>query len=179
MNKKKKQVVGVFWGRFNPPHHTHINMVEAILKKVDKLVIVIGSSQLHDEKRNPFSGKERVLMMRAFLKERKLPLKRIKVIDVETGDDWYSSVKNVVDACPPFDYIFTDKKVALRIFKHLVPNSKPGNFKCDIKFHATQLRNAVATDKPWEQYTAKSVAKIIKRIHGINRIKAAYKRAEK
>jgi nicotinamide-nucleotide adenylyltransferase len=172
--KKRKEVIGVFWGRFNPPHHSHIDMTEAILKKVDRLIIAVGSSQLHDEKRNPFSGKERVRMMKAILKERGLPVRKIKVVAVETGDSYYSSVEKLVDACRPFDLLFTDKRVAIRMLERIYPSASQGNFRCRVRMHATQLRNAVAADRPWEHFTTKGVARIIRELDGVRRIKKAY-----
>ena len=61
------------------------------------------------------------------------------------------------------------------MFKRILPRVMQGHFKCEVKFHATQLRNAIANDKPWEHFTGKSVVKIIKKLNGIGRIKKIYK----
>jgi len=54
---------GIYWGRFNPPHKGHLQLIKKILREVDNLIIVVGSAQEKNTKRNPFSGKERKKMI--------------------------------------------------------------------------------------------------------------------
>ena len=47
---------GLVVGRFQPYHSGHHQAVKRILKEVDELVIVIGSTQKSYEKENPFTA---------------------------------------------------------------------------------------------------------------------------
>ena len=74
----KEKLVGVYWGRFNPPHKGHLEMIKSLSKKVKTVIVVIGSSEFKNEKRNPFSGAERKQMLLAYIKEAKI--KNVKVV---------------------------------------------------------------------------------------------------
>lgn len=50
---------GVFIGRFQPPHKTHIAVMLEALNQVQKLIIVIGSAKTARNVKNPFSAEER------------------------------------------------------------------------------------------------------------------------
>lgn len=60
----KKYPYGVFIGRFQPFHSGHAAVVEKALQSVDKLIILIGSSNNDRRVRNPFTFDERSEMIR-------------------------------------------------------------------------------------------------------------------
>jgi len=164
-------MIGVYWGRFNPPHKGHLQLIRKILKEVDSLIIVIGSSQEKNTKRNPFSGKERKEMMEAYLKEIKIDMKRVKVIPIKDKTSHKIWFKELISKCGKFDVVYTDKEAVIKII---------GN-KYTIRrivrrgtISATKIRDAIAEDKKWEHLTGKSVARLIKKFNGVERIKKAY-----
>jgi nicotinamide-nucleotide adenylyltransferase len=162
---------GVYWGRFNPPHKGHISLIENLLKKVDKLIIAIGSSKEKNTKRNPFNGKERKLMLVSYLKERKINLDKVKIIEVPDGKSYESSVKNLLKLIPKFDVLFTDKKTIINLIEKKV------EIQCIKRrgaISSTRIRDAIASNNKWEQLTGKSVAFLVKKLNGIKRIKRAY-----
>ena len=65
----KRNNIGVYWGRFNPPHYGHLRLIKKLVREVDILIVAVGSAEDKNTKRNPFSGGERAQMMRAFLRE--------------------------------------------------------------------------------------------------------------
>lgn len=54
-----EEKIGLFIGRFQPFHHGHLSIVREALKKCDRLIIAVGSSQESRTKRNPFNFEER------------------------------------------------------------------------------------------------------------------------
>ena len=50
---------GVFIGRFQPLHKGHVAVIEKALTKVEKLIVLIGSSNFNRRVRNPFTFDER------------------------------------------------------------------------------------------------------------------------
>ncbi len=55
----KRPSLGLFIGRFQPFHLGHQSIVQAALKKLDFLILVIGSSEAPRSLKNPFSFEER------------------------------------------------------------------------------------------------------------------------
>jgi nicotinamide-nucleotide adenylyltransferase len=158
---------GCYWGRFNPPHKGHLGLIKKILKEVDELYIVIGTAQEKNTKRNPFSGEERKSMIKNFLKEEKIPLKKIKIISLKDGPTWAETRKRFLKNFPNLDIIYTDKK---RVIKH-IKNIKIKKIRRVGGISSTKIRNNIANNRKWEHLTGDSVAKIIKKINRIKRIK--------
>jgi len=161
----------VYWGRFNPPHKGHLKVIKSILKQVDQLVIVIGSAQEKNTKRNPFSGSERKKLMEAYLNEENIETSRVKVLFVDDGKSFSSSLKNLLAKCEPFDVLYTDKQSIIGLAEKKVKIKK---ITRTGTISSTKIRDAIASNKKWEHLTGSAVAKMIKDIRGIERIKKAY-----
>lgn len=168
-------MIGVYWGRFNPPHKGHLQLIKKILREVDRLYIAIGSAECENTKRNPFSGEERKRMLKDYLKEEKIDVKKVRIITVQDGKSNSSGVKNLFGSCGKFDMIFTDKATIIEIVKRRANVQK---IRRTGKISATQIRDAIANDNKWEHLTGKSTARLIMRLKGIERIKKAYRLAE-
>lgn len=167
-------MIGVYWGRFNPPHIGHIALIKKLVKKVDSLIIAIGSAKEKNTKRNPFDGNERKMMLKTYLKDEGID--RVKVICVPDGKSYYSSIKNLIKKCSKFGILFTDKEVIIKEMAKIDKNILVKRIKRTGRISSTILRNNIAKDQKWEHLTGKNVVKIIKRLNGIERIKAAYKK---
>ena len=167
-------MIGLYWGRFNPPHKGHLKLIKKILKEVDILIIAIGSAEFKNTKRNPFDGNEKKKMIEAYLKEGKIDTKKINVIAVPDGKSFSSAINNVFQFCGNFDVLYTDKKTIINLIEKKI---KVKRIKRAGTISSTQIRDAIANDQKWEHLTGKSVAKLIKKFKGIERIKKAYSRA--
>ena len=163
------KTTGVLWGRFNPPHKGHIALIGRLVKKVDILIVAVGNSETKDTKRNPFSGAERVRMMRSYLRERNIRVKR--VVAVADGDTWASSIDNLFAKCGRFDILFTDHVEIARLVGGRV---KVVGFRRLGETSSTSVRDSIAKGGDWESMTGTSVASLIKGYDGIRRIKRAY-----
>ncbi|MBT3577552.1 nicotinamide-nucleotide adenylyltransferase [archaeon] len=162
---------GLYWGRFNPPHKGHIKLVKKILSEINSLIIAVGSARHKNTKRDPFDGKERAKMLKAYLKEEGFDMKKIKIVPVPNGKSMYSSVKNVFRLCPKFDVMYADKETIIKLVNKKVEIRK---IKRTGKISSTKIRDAIAKDNKWENLTGKSTAKIIRKLNGIERIKESY-----
>lgn len=92
--------LGVFIGRFQPFHKGHVYSLKKALKKVDRLVILIGSSQKMKTKDNPFCYDLRKKMVECALE--RLGLER-QVLGIEglrdfleSDERWSEEVKRLV-----------------------------------------------------------------------------------
>jgi nicotinamide-nucleotide adenylyltransferase len=166
-------MIGVYWGRFNPPHKGHMAVIKKLLLLVDRLIIAIGSSEFKNTKRNPFSGTERTSMIRAYLKEEGIDRKRVRVIAVPDGNSYRSAIKNLNRLCPKFDVFFLsdEKDTIIRLLRNRAIIRR---FKRTGGISSTKIRDAISNNEKWEHLTGKSVVKIIKRKKGIERIRRAY-----
>jgi nicotinamide-nucleotide adenylyltransferase len=177
-----KKLTGVYLGRFNPVHRGHMAQIVGCTKLVENLIVAVGSADRRDEKKNPFSGAERVKMIRAYIKEEGLDDSRISVVTLKNhGGSFEQSVLNLREICGESAVLFIDEdspltKMAAKRFKTM-----PLPFKERIwGISSTKIRDAIANDGKWEAFTGQSVARLIKRFRGVKRIKAAYAReAEK
>lgn len=165
-------MIGVYWGRFNPPHKGHLQLIKRILHEVDNLIIVIGSAQEKNTKRNPFSGKERKKMIEAYLRESKFDVKRVKVIILKDKPTYMSSFKELTAKCGKFDVVYADKVSVIKAIGNKFVIRK---IKREGSISSTRIRDAIAKDGKWENLTGKSVSMLIKKFKGIERIKSAYK----
>jgi nicotinamide-nucleotide adenylyltransferase len=181
-------VTGFFWGRMNPPHKGHIELIKKILGRVDSLIIVIGASQYKNTKRNPFSGCERKKMLEAYLREEGVDIDRVRIIplpDIEASIE--KAVKYVIRNVPRFNVAFSTyeikeqrdwtKNEVDRIFAEEMKkrNIRIVKLRRTGTLSSTRIRDAIAYGNEWEHLTGKSVAGIIKSLDGINRIRNTYK----
>lgn len=172
-----KKRIGVYWGRFNPPHKGHLSVVKMLSKKVDRLIVVIGSSEHKNEKRNPFSGLERKMMLTAYLNE--LGIKNVSVVTQNDGTGYLWALDTLVKNCKPniLFLIGNEKPDLLKLARaELKGRVEVVNFDRTGTRSATKLREAIAFDKKWVHLTGKSVVKLIKKFNGIERIKMSYKK---
>jgi len=161
----------VYWGRFNPPHKGHLKIIKKILKQSEKLIVAIGGAQEKNTKRNPFSGLERKKLMEAYLAENNINTDCIKIVTINDGKSFASSVKNLFDKCNSFDVLYTDKESIIALVEKKI------RIKRIIRtgsISSTKIRDAIANDKKWEHMTGVSVARMVKDIKGVERIKSAY-----
>lgn len=62
--------VMVLIGRFQPVHNGHLDVIAQALEQAERAIILVGSSNLARDTRNPFTYDERAQMIRAAISER-------------------------------------------------------------------------------------------------------------
>lgn len=151
--------IALFVGRFQPFHLGHLKVIKWILKKYDKVVIVIGSSQESSTEKNPFSSKERKEMINKTLKAEQI--KRygiVEIPDVYDDDIWVQTILKKVK----FDTVFSNNSWVKRCFEkfnvRVKEHPKYGNIS------ASEIRRQMREGKEWESLVPKEVEKTLKRI---------------
>lgn len=85
---RRKRTFGVYIGRFEPPHHAHLQVMLEALHSVQKLIIVIGSARAARNTKNPFTAEERQTTIAAMLQEAGVP--RSRALFVHVRDYYYN-----------------------------------------------------------------------------------------
>ncbi len=146
------------------------------MKEVDKLIVAVGSAEHSNEKRNPFSGAERVRMLQEYLKEKGIPARKVRVVAVNDASSYSEAISNMFKACGNVDVVFLKKKDAplARMVRDRVLVRQLPYMERLGGISSTKIRNAIARGRKWEHMTGRSVARLIGRSR-VRRIKESYK----
>ena len=153
---------GVLWGRFNPPHNGHLQVMRFLLEnECQELVVAIGSALASHSQRNPFTGGERLLMLKAMIEQAGLEKKVILVQVPDNSDSYVGTASNLRALCPPFDAIFTNRAVIRDIFEGWgVPVRGFPDFDSK-KYSGTSVRSAMLSGKSWRELVPQAVYEFI------------------
>jgi nicotinamide-nucleotide adenylyltransferase len=170
LSEAKKNIVGVFIGRFQPFHLGHLEAIKYTLTKVDQLIIVIGSAQYSHTLSNPFTAGERLVMLKLALNEAKINCDKyfiIPVEDVNVHGLWVSHLKSRI---PSFDVAFSNEPVTSRLLKEAGVKVEKIPFFNRALYSATEIRKRILKSENWMELVPNSVACFIKEIKGVERI---------
>jgi nicotinamide-nucleotide adenylyltransferase len=162
---------GLFVGRFQPIHRGHIQVIKDILKKVDELIIVVGSAQYSHTMDNPFTAGERITMIRKALESEKIPFNRCWVIPVPDVHIHMMWVAEVLGYTPKFDVVFTNEPLTRRLFVEAGYKVEPIPFYKREIYSATEIRQRMLKNKNWEELVPESTVQFINEIGGVERIR--------
>ena len=160
----------MFVGRFQPFHKGHLEVILRLLKKVDELIIAIGSAQKSHELDNPFTVGERITMIRESLREAGVDDSRywlIPIPDVPMHSVW---VSQVISYTPSFDVVFSNEALTRRLFIEAKFKVEFIEFVQRELFSATEIRRRMLSGERWEELVPNKVAEYIKQIKGVERI---------
>lgn len=153
MKKQQEKTYGVLIGRFQPIHKGHLHLITYALKKVDKLIILVGSQYATPSLRNPWTYEERAEIILASIAEEGHNTDQVLLGPIRdytyNNTAWVANVQNVTSRVIPrgtekvtlFGMYKDDTSWYLDMFpqwrKDMLTNSQiiPGN--------ATDLRNAI------------------------------------
>lgn len=168
---------GLFVGRFQPFHKGHLATVRFALGEVDQLVIVVGSAQKSHEPRNPFTAGERISMIRETLDSEKVDAGRILIIpvpDVDVHSLWTRQVDMLV---PKYDIVFANDPFTLMLFRERGVKTIEAPLVDRSEMQATEIRSKMVAGGGWESLVPATVARIIKEIDGVERVRAIAERS--
>ena len=158
-------------GRYQPFHKGHMEVVKKILEECEVLVIGIGSAQYSHSKENPFTGGERLSMIAEALSDEQVPNQRYLIVplpDINNNALWVSHVKTY---CPPFDLAYTRNPLTKRLFGEANIKVKEQPLYDRHKYSGTAIREQMLKDEDWESLVPKGVARVVKKIGGVERLK--------
>jgi nicotinamide-nucleotide adenylyltransferase len=162
---------GLFVGRFQPFHLGHLGAIKKALEQVDELIIVVGSAEYSHSEKNPFTAGERVEMIRAALKEANVDPSKYLVVPIRDVHIHATWVPFVVSQTPKFDMVFTNEGLTSRLFREREYRVERIPLLQRDDFSATEIRKRILTGKNWESLVPKSVAELLVKIDGIERIR--------
>jgi nicotinamide-nucleotide adenylyltransferase len=162
---------GLFVGRFQPFHKGHLEAIKDALNEVDELVIVVGSAQYSHRIDNPFTVGERIAMIREALEEAKIPIARCWIIPVPDVHLHMLWVSEVVGYTPKFEVVYANEPLTRRLLIEADFKVKPVPFYKREVYSATEIRKRILNGENWETLVPKSVAKLIREIDGVQRLR--------
>ncbi|NOJ26929.1 MAG: nicotinamide-nucleotide adenylyltransferase [Nitrososphaera sp.] len=160
-------------GRFQPFHNGHVALARQALADCDELVIVVGSAQYNFIEKDPFTAGERILMIHDALAEAGIDLTKCYIIPVPNDDNnarWLANLRSMV---PHFNTLYSGNEFV----DHLAFSQDPSlvvrqpEFSKKQEYNGTNIRRLMAELKSWEPLVPAAVARIIKQIDGISRIR--------
>ena len=162
---------GLYVGRFQPFHKGHLEAIKEVLKKVEEIVIVIGSAQYSHNIHNPFTAGERIVMVRQALEAANVDYSKVWIVpvpDVHLHMLWVSALEGYT---PHFNIVFSNEPLTRRLFMENKYKVKKIRFFERKQYNSTSIREKMLTNERWEDLVPISVVEYITKIDGINRLR--------
>ena len=160
---------GFLIGRFQPFHLGHLDAVLFALSKVENLWIGVGSSNKHNEKRNPFTADERREMIVSSIEPSIIDrISIFNIPDVDNHEKWTFEIDQIV---PKYDVVFSNDEFTKTLFERRKIDVIPVVLKDREKFSGTNIRELIADDKNWQDLVPRGTRKVLDKINAIERLK--------
>ena len=160
---------GLLIGRFQPFHLGHLDAVLFALSRVENLWIGIGSSNKHNEKKNPFTADERREMIVSSIEPSIIDRINIfNIPDVDNHEKWTFEIDQIV---PKYDVVFTNDEFTKTLFEKRNIDVIPVVLKDREKFSGTNVRELITDDKNWQDLVPRGTRKVLDKINAIERLK--------
>ena len=160
---------GLLIGRFQPFHLGHLDAVLFALSRVENLWIGIGSSNKHNEKRNPFTADERREMIVSSIEPSIIDrINILNIPDVDNHEKWTFEIDQIV---PKYDVVFTNDEFTKTLFEKRKIDVIPVVLKDREKFSGTNVRQLITDDKNWQDLVPRGTRKVLDKINAIERLK--------
>ncbi len=151
----------IFVGRFQPVHNGHLHTIRQILENGEDLVIAIGSAQYSHTPNNPFSGGERIMMLKSALVDEGLPLNRIDIVpvpDIHIHPLWVAHLRSFT---PYFTKAYTHNPLVRRLFIDAGIEVGVASLLDRDRCNGTHIRRLIRENGPWQELVPPSVASLI------------------
>ena len=160
---------GLLIGRFQPFHLGHLDAVLFALSRVENLWICIGSSNKHNEKRNPFTADERREMIVSSIEPSIIDrISIFNIPDVDNHEKWTFEIDQIV---PKYDVVFSNDEFTKTLFEKRKIDVIPVVLKDREKFSGTNIRDLITDDKNWQDLVPRGTRKVLDKINAKERLK--------
>jgi nicotinamide-nucleotide adenylyltransferase len=159
---------GMFLGRFQPLHKGHMEIIRLVLKDMDHLKIVIGSSQKSYENANPFTSNEREHMIKLVFDEeiQKNLISVYFVPDINCDDRYAEHLSGIIGS---FDVVYAaDNELTYRLFSVRYPVIRHDRID---DYSSTEIRRRINAHLSWKELVDPKVYDYIIHIDGHKRIR--------
>jgi nicotinamide-nucleotide adenylyltransferase len=170
---RKKEVSALLIGRFQPFHLGHLEVIRAIAKECDRLIVGIGSAQLSHTFENPFTAGERHLMISRALHDEDLDnFFLVPIVDINRYAVWVAHVSSLV---PPFDAVYSNNPLTRRLFEEAGYEVRHAPMFNREEYSGTEVRRRIVEGGRWEELVPKGVAETIDEVKGDERLQEIMK----
>ncbi|MBI4360540.1 adenylyltransferase/cytidyltransferase family protein [Candidatus Micrarchaeota archaeon] len=149
----------VFPGRFQPFHHAHFRILENLLKRFDRVIVVIGSSNVRDDD-NPFGPIQRKKMIRSCFPRTKKKRLLFAFVPFASDETW---VRELLKKVPRsnFNVVFSNNpRVQKQLRLHAIAVISSPLFSRN-RLEGKRIRN---WPRNWQKNVPKPVATYLKNV---------------
>ena len=159
---------GLLIGRFQPFHLGHLDAVLFGLSRAENLFICIGSSNKSNERKNPFSAKERREMIITSIEPSIAD--RLKIFDVPDVGDHEKWTFEIDKTVPKYDIVFTNDEFTRTLFEKRKIRVVSVVLKDREKFSGTNIRNLITEGKDWRDLVPQGTRNVLDNINAKERL---------
>lgn len=163
----------LIFGRFQPFHFGHLEVIKWALKSFDEIVLLVGMADESHTLRNPFTAGERIWMIRESLIENKISLDKIITATVPTMSVYVGNAFYILNLVPKIKAIITRNPIIAQVFRDAgLEVLIPPDFNRE-KFRGTTIRKMMLNGGNWQECVPNAVVRIIEAIDGVERLRRA------
>ncbi len=107
----------LFVGRFQPFHNGHLSVVQMILEKFERVIMVIGSAEENLTEENPWTAGERISMIEASMKAAGISAEKYLIVPVRNIHNYALWVDHLRQYVPPFECVYTGSELVRKCFE--------------------------------------------------------------
>ncbi len=171
-----KPLRALIFGRFQPFHFGHLEVVKWALNDFDELVLLVGMADESHTLLNPFTAGERIWMIRDALKDEGVDLSRIITATCPTMSVYVGHAFYIINLVPEVSAIITRNPVIAQVFSDAgLEVVSPPEFDRS-RYRGSRIRKLMLEDAEWRELIPSTVARIIDEINGVERLKRAASR---
>ena len=154
---------GLVIGRFQPFHHGHAALIKHALERCGSVVVAIGSATEPASLRNPFTAKERRMMVEAAF-PREVATGLVTMVDVPDLHDPPRYARHTLGLTGPVAAVFGNDDDTLELFEREGLRVERPGLLDRAKFEAKAIRALLAADDlEWRRRVPAPVAMLLMR----------------
>jgi nicotinamide-nucleotide adenylyltransferase len=155
-------------GRFQPFHKGHLELIKQATKQ-NEVIVGIGSAQESHKLVNPFTAGEREEMIHESLaKEGIFNYYLAPIPDINRYAIWPS---HVASFCPRFDRVLSNNPLTKILFEEAGYEVQSCPMYKREFYSGSEIRRRMLAGEEWKELVPQPVARIIKEMKGVERLK--------